>query len=66
MKYLRSTALGYTDIEIRKSKFVAKIQLLYASSFLLNNSDPNTVQKTCDITSTSLWERKVNIRIYPV
>ena len=28
LKYLRSTALGYKDIEIRKSEFVAKTQLL--------------------------------------
>ena len=28
MKYLRSTALGSKDIEIRKSEFVAKTQLL--------------------------------------
>ena len=29
LKYLRSTTLGYKDIEIRKSEFVAKTQLLY-------------------------------------
>ena len=29
MKYLRSTTLGYKDIEIRKSEFVAKTQFLY-------------------------------------
>ncbi len=28
LKYLRSTALGYKDIEIRKSEWVAKTQLL--------------------------------------
>ena len=28
LKYLRSTKLGYKDIEIRKSEFVAKTQLL--------------------------------------
>ena len=28
MKYLRSTTLGYKNIEIRKSEFVAKTQLL--------------------------------------
>ena len=30
LKYLRSTALGYKDIEIRKSECVAKTQLLYS------------------------------------
>ena len=29
LKYLRSTTLGYKDIEIRKSEFGAKTQLLY-------------------------------------
>ena len=29
LKYLRSTTLGSKDIEIRKSEFVAKTQLLY-------------------------------------
>ena len=28
LKYLRSTTLGYKDIEIRKSDFVTKTQLL--------------------------------------
>ena len=28
MKYLRSTTLGYKDIEIRKSEFVTKTKLL--------------------------------------
>jgi len=28
LKYLRSTTLGYKDIEIKKSEFVAKTQLL--------------------------------------
>ena len=28
LKYLRSTTLDYKDIEIRKSEFVAKTQLL--------------------------------------
>jgi len=29
LKYLRSTTLGYKDIKIRKSDFVAKTQLLW-------------------------------------
>ena len=33
LKYLRSTTLGWKDIEIRKSEFVAKIQLLYGMTF---------------------------------
>ena len=28
LKYLRSTTLGYKDIEIKKSEFVAKTQFL--------------------------------------
>ena len=35
LKYLRSTTLGYKDIEIRKSEFVANTQLLYLSIFYL-------------------------------
>ena len=34
MKYLRSTTLGYKDIEIRKSEFVAKTQLLFDKSII--------------------------------
>ena len=34
MKYLRSATLGYKDIEIRKSEFRAKTQLLKENIFL--------------------------------
>ena len=35
MKYLRSTTLGYKDIENRKSKFVAKTELLFYLIFFI-------------------------------
>ena len=35
LKYLRSTTMGYKDIEIRKSEFVAKTQLLLWRYFYL-------------------------------
>ena len=33
LKHLRSMTLDYKDIEIRKSEFMAKTQLLYSSDF---------------------------------
>ena len=40
LKYLRSMSLGCKDIEIRKSKFVAKTQFLYAY-LTFQNKSPN-------------------------
>ena len=37
MKYLRSTTLGYEDIEIRKSECVAKTQFLSLYKLYANN-----------------------------
>ena len=41
MKYLRPTTLGYKDIKIRKSEFVAKTQLLYLFNLSLTVSLTN-------------------------
>ena len=50
LKYLRSTALDYKDIEIRKSKFVTKTQFLCN---LLNFKWPSIYRCLCPIyTST--------------
>jgi len=41
LKYLRSTTLGYKDIEIKKSEFVAKTQLfrLFTDTTTKNESN---------------------------
>ena len=41
LKYLRFTTLGYKDIEIRKSEFVAKTQFLFIQQNLLEHWSQN-------------------------
>ena len=64
LKYLRSTTLGYKDIGIRKSDFVAKTQLLY--TILIINTNFNFQKKTIfnSISEPTLTEKPVWFGIY--
>ena len=52
LKYLRSSTLGYKDIEIRKSEFVAKIQFLSGSAknilWLLTLFTKHVYRRVCE------------------
>jgi len=56
LKYLRSTTLGYKDIENRKSKFVAKTELLFYLIFfnLSHSFNFYTFQIYCFRTSYTI------------
>ena len=64
MKYLKSTAAGYKDIGINKSKFVAKTQILASDTNCLDlmSSQPNVedLQKTFQAMSSARYVKYEN------
>ena len=52
LKYLRSTTLGYKDIEIRKSEIVAKTQFLYCKYNIWSGCKYNLFRNYCSSNNT--------------